>query len=65
MITVLEETPTGLQREGRTLFRRVYLVSNGKIALPTDAAPGSLALIKNGGDTVTKILFPDGAWARL
>lgn len=63
MITVLEETPTGLQRQGRTLFRRVYLVSSEKTPLPADAAPGSIALVHVGGETVTKILFPDGAWA--
>lgn len=65
MITVLEETPTGLQKEGRTLYRRVYLISDMSVALPTDAAPGSLALIRCGNETVTKLLFPDGAWARV
>ncbi len=65
MITVLEQTPTGLQKEGRTLFRRVYLVSDMSVALPTDAAPGSLALIRCGDDTVTKLLFGDGTWARV
>lgn len=63
MITVLEETPTGLQKEGRTLFRRVYLISDIGTVLPADAAPGSLALIRCGDETVTKLLFPDGAWA--
>ena len=65
MITVLEETPTGLQRQGRTLFRRVYLVSSEKTPLPVDAAPGSLALVRVGSETVTKILFPDGVWAKV
>lgn len=63
MMTVLEEMPTGLQKEGRTLFRRVYLVADAGAALPVDAAPGSLALIRMGEGTVTKILFPDGVWA--
>ncbi len=65
MITVLEETPTGLQKDGRTLFRRVYLISDAKVAMPHDAAPGSLALLRVGTETVTKILFPDGVWATL
>ena len=65
MITVLEEMPTGLQREGRTLFRRVYLISDANASLPTDAAPGSLALVRVGEGTVTKILFSDGVWAAI
>ena len=63
MITVLEETPTGLQREGRMLYRRVYLISDEKTEFPADAAPGSLALVRVGGEVLTKILFPDGVWA--
>lgn len=63
MITVLDETPTGLQKEGRTLFRRIYLISDATVSLPTDAAPGSVALVRVGDSTVTKLLFPDGVWA--
>ena len=62
MITVLEQTPTGLQKEGRPLFRRVYLVCDGERPLPTDAAPGSIALVRQVGGVVTKLLFPDGVW---
>lgn len=62
MITVLEQTPTGLQRDGKPLFRRVYLVCDGNRPLPTDAAPGSLALVRQSGTVVTKLLFPDGIW---
>ncbi|MBE6703236.1 MAG: hypothetical protein E7585_07505 [Ruminococcaceae bacterium] len=65
MITVLEEMPTGLQREGRILFRRVYLVPDCHMALPTDGAPGSLALVREGEAVATHILFPDGVWGRM
>ena len=65
MITVLEQTPTGLQREGRPLYRRVYLVSDAERPLPTDAAPGSIALVRQDGAVVTKLLFPDGVWERV
>ena len=65
MITVLEEIKTGLQKNGRELYRRVYLVADGKTALPTDAASGSVALIRSGESTVTKMLFPDGVWAKI
>ncbi|MBE6691304.1 MAG: hypothetical protein E7590_08535 [Ruminococcaceae bacterium] len=65
MITVLEETPTGLQKEGRTLFRRVYLVPDAETVLPTDAAPGSMALVREGDAVAVKLLFPDGAWGRM
>ena len=65
MITVLEEIKTGLQKNGRELYRRVYLVADGTTALPTDAAPGSVALIRSGESTVTKMLFPDGVWAKI
>lgn len=65
MITVLEETPTGLQREGRILFRRIYLVPSAEMVLPTDGAPGSLALVRENGGVAAHILFPDGVWGRL
>lgn len=65
MITVLEQTPTGLQRDGKPLFRRVYLVCDSDRPLPTDAAPGSLALVRQSGAVVTKLLFPDGVWETL
>ena len=65
MITVLEEIKTGVQKNGRELYRRVYLVADEKTALPTDAAPGSVALIRSGECAITKMLFPDGAWARI
>ena len=42
-----------------------WVVSDMSVALPTDAAPGSLALIRCGDDTVTKLLFGDGTWARV
>ena len=57
MMTVLEQTPTGLQREGKTLYRRVYLISGMDTSLPTDGAPGSLALVRGGDRVVTKMLF--------
>ena len=62
MITVLEETATGMQRDGRRLSRRVYLATDGADILPDDAAPGSLALVRNGSDVQIKLLFPDGVW---
>lgn len=65
MMTVLEQTPTGLQREGRPLFRRVYLVCGAERPLPTDTAPGSIALVKQEGGVVTKLLFPDGVWVQI
>jgi hypothetical protein len=65
MITVLEQTPTGLQREGRPLYRRVYLVCGEEHSLPTDAAPGSVALVRRDGEVATRILFPDGVWGKL
>lgn len=65
MMMVLEESGTALSRDGKRLFRRVYLSSDGNEPLPTDAAAGSLALIKVGDTVVTKMLFPDGKWGRL
>ena len=65
MITVLEETLTAQQREGKALYRRVYLVSDAKQTLPGDAAPGSVALVRAGAEVETYILFPDGAWGKL
>lgn len=65
MITVLEEQHTGLTRNGLRLCRRVYLASDALDALPTDAAPGSLALVREGDAVRVRILFPDGSWGRL
>ena len=62
MITVLEEMPTALQRDGRCLCRRVYLADSAADALPTDAAPGSLALVRSGDGVQLRMLFSDGAW---
>lgn len=65
MITVLEESVTGLQRDGRNLYRRVYLVPGKDVRLPTDGAPGSLALVRAGDEVELHILFPDGVWGRV
>ncbi len=65
MITVLEEQQTGLTRNGLCLARRVYLASGTDDMLPTDAAPGSLALVREGERVHIRILFPDGSWGRL
>lgn len=62
MITVLEEQQTGLFRNGLRLCRRVYLASGAEDTLPTDAAPGSLALVREGERVRIRILFPDGNW---
>ena len=62
MITVLEETPTAEQRDGKVLYRRVYLVCDPKTPLPTDGAPGAFALLREEDGIGIKILFADGAW---
>ncbi len=64
-MTVLEQIPTELQRDGRPLFRRVYLVCDAARPLPTDDAPGSIALVRQGAGVITKILFPDGVWGQI
>ena len=65
MLTVLEETLTALQRDGRQLYRRVYLCPNAGLKLPTDAAPGSLALVRAGDAVEIHVLFSDGVWGKL
>ena len=65
MVSILEEAPTGLQKQGQPLYRRLYLASERQDRLPTDAAPGSLALVRSGEGVCIKILFPDGLWAEL
>lgn len=62
MMTVLEEIPTEEQRDGKTLYRRVYLSSDPTAPLPTDGAPGSIAILKEGDGISIKILFADGVW---
>ena len=62
MVTILEETPTAEQRGGKTLYRRVYLVSDPAASLPTDGAPGSIALLREADGIGLKILFADGVW---
>ena len=65
MISILEETPTGMQKEGQPLCRRLYLAGDKRDHLPTDAAPGSLALVRSDNGVCVKILFPDGLWEEL
>lgn len=62
MITILEETPTAAQKDGKVLYRRVYLVCDPKTPLPTDGTPGSIALLREENGIGIKILFADGAW---
>ena len=63
MITVLEEIPTAEQKNGKTLYRRVYLACDPKAPLPTDGAPGSIALLRQEQGIAIKILFADGTWS--
>ena len=62
MITILEETPTAEQKNGKTLYRRVYLACDPKAPLPTDGAPGSVALLRGEDGIIIKLLFADGTW---
>lgn len=62
MITVLEETPTAEQKNGKTLYRRTFLVCDQTTPLPTGCAPGSIALLRGEDGIKIKILFADGVW---
>jgi hypothetical protein len=62
MITILEEIPTEAKKGGKTLYRRVYLSSDPTTPLPTDGAPGSIALLRGTDGIGIKILFADGIW---
>jgi hypothetical protein len=65
MYSVLQQERTSLRNgQGMTVFRRLYLCDRGEDipALPADDAPGSAAVVAEGGSFY--LLDHGGVWQR-